>query len=377
MKPNYRTAFLTLLCVIFTTQSCIDPVEPEFQLEEGLIFVEGFASTTPGASFVAVSESAFEFGFYVVNFIEGATVFFVNTGTSEQVPLIERESAYVPPDDFAVRPGETWQVQISLPDGKQLISIPETVLEPVAINGISATYDPELQFREAERRFIPGHAVEVSLTDPAAEENYYYWSFRSIENLDVCEKCRFSFLREGQCIQPPPGIVARPYYDYICESPCWRIRFTEGVNILEDRFVNGLDVNNFRVAELPLYTKEDMVVIIQQFSLTPDAFEFYRTLKDILDNNSGINAPPPAALIGNMRNAEDSEDLIFGRFTVAATTTASIFIDRTNIAEDQLEPLEPLITENFGEGPPPQVTTAPCSETRFRTAVPPEGWIDN
>ena len=55
-----------------------------------------------------------------------------------------------------------------------------------------------------------------------------------------------------------------------------------------------------------------MVVVAQQWNLTPEAHEYYKVLKDILDNNSGLNAPPPAALIGNLFNPEDTEDFIFG-----------------------------------------------------------------
>ncbi|MEX0288875.1 MAG: DUF4249 domain-containing protein [Flavobacteriaceae bacterium] len=356
--------------------SCIDPVPPEFELEEGLIFVEGFASTAPGASFVSVEVSAFEFGFYVVNFVERARVSFINTATQEVVQLTEQGEAYVPPPDFAVAPGESWQLEVITEDGVQYISTPETVLEAVEINSIRAEYDPEIEFRESLNGFIAGHKIFVAFDDPVGEQNFYYWSFRSFENLDVCEKCIGRFFRDGECQVPPPGFFTRPYYCYTCESDCWRIRFPESVSILEDRFIDGNEVRNIEVAEIPLYTKEDIVIELQQFSITPAAFEFYEVLKDIVDDNRGLNAPPPAALIGNMQNVNDSEEFVFGRFTAAATSVASIFIDRTDIAEPQIEPIDPLIVERFGEGPPPQTTTAPCTETRFRTAIRPEAWID-
>lgn len=61
--------------------ACTTPVTPEFELKAGLIFIEGFASTAPGASFVTINESAIEFGFYAVNSLNGAEVSFENLET--------------------------------------------------------------------------------------------------------------------------------------------------------------------------------------------------------------------------------------------------------------------------------------------------------
>ncbi|MBT8185939.1 MAG: hypothetical protein KJN76_13935, partial [Eudoraea sp.] len=79
MIIHIKRVFLIISSLIII--SCIDPVTPEFELKEGLVFVEGIASTAPGASFVNIDISAFEFGVYVINFVEGATVSFRNLDT--------------------------------------------------------------------------------------------------------------------------------------------------------------------------------------------------------------------------------------------------------------------------------------------------------
>jgi len=369
-----RNVFLVFTSLLLT--ACIDPVAPEFELREGLVFVDGIASTAPGASFVSIDISAYEFGFYVINFVEGATVSFRNSNTGDIIHLIEQLDAYVPPADFAAQPGETWELEIVLPDGTNYRSEPEIVLYPVEISNIRAIYDPELQFRESENSFIPGHRISIGFTDPVGTDNNYYWYFKSYEKLVVCEKCRLSMLRDGRCQADLANAGRDPYYDYICESDCWRIRYPENIGVLSDRFIDGIDVRDVEVAQIPLYTIQDIVVEIQQFSLTPAAFKYYEVLKDIVDDNRGLNAPPPAALVGNMVNVNDAEDPVFGRFTAAATSTSSVFIDRTNIPENPIEAYEPINVEEFGEGPPPSTTTAPCTEGRHRTAIEPTGWID-
>lgn len=378
---DYWILPLLLAC---SQQACVDPVTPDFEFREGLVFIEGFASTSQGASFVIISESAIEFGVDVVNFIRGAQVRLLERDTDRVVALMELQDSYVPPSGFAVRPGESWLLDIRLADGTHYRSSYEPVSEPVPITNIRAEYNPRLYFREASQAFVPGHEIIIDFNDPGEVDNYYYWGYRSFENLENCEQCFFGIFREGECMAPIQGTNVADYYDYRCESACWKIRYPEAIRILDDRLSNGQALTSQAVASIPLYTREDMVVELQQLSLTPTAYEYYRVLKDLVDNNSGFNAPPPAALIGNITNVDDDDDVVFGRFTAAATTTAHVFIARSEIEEEPVE--RPLSISREGcEVCPPgtscpidcsPVTTAACSETRYRTAIMPAGWME-
>ena len=375
---NYKQ-FLPLLLIYLISNSCTDPVTPEFDFQEGLIFIEGFASTTPGNSFVAINESAVEFGVYVVKFVENAEVRFENVNTGETLLLTEIEGSYQAPQDFAVATGEEWKLVVFMPNGKRYESTPELVLNPVPITGLDVEYDPEVTFDVGRNRFIPGHATKVSFADPPDDTNYYYWTYRTYENLEICEKCVGGIWRNEECQAANTQVVGATYFLYPCQTDCWRIRFPQSIAIFSDEFSNGKTTANLDIGNLLLYNKEDMVVEVQQISLTPSAYEYYKILKDIIDNSSGLNAPPPAPLVGNLFNPDDSEDFVFGRFTSAASSSASLFIDRTFIAEQPLEDIDPLRLEPTLNSPfsPPATTSAPCTETRFRTAVIPPGWVEN
>jgi hypothetical protein len=371
---------LKVICFYFSSlflTSCIDAVEPEFEFKEGLVFVESIASTIPKASFVTINRSTIEFGVYVVKFVDGASVNFENAGTGEIINLTETRNSYFPPDDFVVRTGEQWKLNIQLANGKKIESDPEQVLEPVPITNIEVRYDPELIFRSnLGGKFVPGHEVSIDFEDPVETENYYYWTYRTYENLNFCEKCFEAIWRNEECT---PVEIARfnpRYFDYACDIDCWRIRFPETVTIFDDRFTNGKMINKFPVGDLLLYTNEKMVVEVRQFSITPAAYDYFKVLKDVVDNNSGLNAPPPAALVGNLSNPDDDEDFVFGRFTAAATSSASLFINRDLIAESPIESsqvvvFEPQINSPY---PPPITIVAPCSENKERTGVRPEKW---
>lgn len=373
---------------MFFLMGCIDPVEPVFENEEGLIYVDAFLSNTLGSSFVTVSESILDFNRLKFEFLSDAEVKYHNVETDMEVTLVSQGNTYVPPSDFVAELGSSWELFILLPDGREYQSSPERITEPVTISDIRATYNPELVFRENEEKFLPGHFISIDIDDPADKENYYFWRFTSFENLVVCQNCTNSILRNGECQENPVPQSGDYTVDYLCDQDCWRKRFNENIKIFSDEFADGLQINGLPVADVLLYSKENIVVEVQQFSLTRKAYEYYKVLKDIVDNNGGLNAPPPSALIGNMFNPQDENEFVLGRFTAAATTKKSIFIDRGNIVEPPIEKTGFLELETClllcvpeqcnGEAIPcnePIITTTTCSENRFQTAIEPDGWV--
>lgn len=378
MQSKFRLFRKCFGALSFLFMACVDPVPPEFEFKDGLIFVEGLVSDVPDLSFVKVSESNLEDQRYTNEFIAGAVVLIRNVDTDATTLLIQTEDRYLPPADFVASPGDTFEVQITLPDGRRLRSLPEQMTTAVPIVEMGASYDPDLVFRDASDTFVPGHSILVSFNDPPNETNYYYWRFRSFERLLFCQTCVEAIFRNDRCEtnSSAEGFIRKPYYTYACDALCWRIRFSETVEILSDEFVNGSFVEALPVGNALLYSKEDILIELQQFSLSPSAHRYFSVLRDILDNNGGFNAPPPAALVGNMFAEDNSEEFVLGRFTVAAASVSRLFIDRRAIQESQIEEKRPPLFEEMGEVPPPEIVTAPCEETTTRTAVRPPGWID-
>ena len=370
---------------------CLGCVEPVFENREGLIYIDGLLSTNEGLSSVGVFESVQESDKLEFQFVSGADVKYRNIDNGNEVVLLEQERSYEPPDGFIASSGSSWELDVRLSDGRVYRSSVERIGNPVPISDINFVYNPELVFRENTESFLPGHRISVDVNDPVDEENYYLWEFRSFENLEVCNSCGDGVLRDGECIDNPyerrePNEAV---FDYLCDRECWQIRFNENINLFSDEFSNGRMLNNLPAGNVLLYTKENIVVEVQQFSLSAQAFKYYEVLNDIVDNNGGLNAPPPAALIGNMFNPDDSEEFVLGRFTAAASSTASVFIDRRDIMERPIDPKRnrvfevcefvcPSETCFAGNMGPPclTVTTTICSENRFRTASEPEGWLE-
>ena len=370
IKPNLFQK-IALFFIPFSLLTCTTPVTPEYQFIDGLIYIDGFVGTTEGSSYVTITESDVA-QYYRNIFVSGANVYFVNANSEERIPLLEENSQYTPPPNFKGELGEKWFLEVNLPNGNQYLSEIETINPSVPIKELSAQYMKELEFSEDYDKYVPGHEILITFDDPEDETNYYYWRFTTYDKAQVCKICYQGKFRDNACINE----FGIDYYTYWCDSDCWQIDYGNKINIFSDKFSNGATTTSLPIANVLLTRKTKILVEIQQFSLTPRAYEYYKTIKDLVDNNGGFNAPLPAALIGNMYNPQDANEYVLGRFTASSATTQSIMIDRTMIEDSPVGSQIIPKPEPPPNGPGPHYLYAPCEESRYRTSTEPEGWIE-
>ncbi len=373
LKKRSWVVLIVASCIFFFIHSCVDPVEPEFDFEDEIIFIDAFALTEKGLSSVSIKRSIFENERYRTETIRGAVVKFENTNSGEIIDLYQDiNGVYFSPIDFAVRPGESWKLQVTLLDGRRYESAPEKVTEAVPIEKVTAEYSDEIVFDIGFDRFIPGHQIFIEWNDPEDEQNFYLWKTRSFEILNVCQSCDRSHLRGGVCTDITSGAIP-PYYDYLCDTTCWKIRYGEALEIFDDRFSNGTTVTNRPITILPYFRSEDILIEVQQLSLTSSAYQYFEVIKNITTESGGLNAPPPAALLGNLFNPDDPNDPVLGQFTATSVATKSLYIDRSDISEPPLTPDRNIRLENCIICPD-SLIYFPCMENQFRTSIKPEGW---
>ncbi|MCP3930772.1 MAG: DUF4249 domain-containing protein, partial [Bacteroidetes bacterium] len=373
-SPTKWALIIIGIIIVSVINSCVDPVKPEYDFQENIIFIDAYAVTLEGQSAVKISRSAIEMEKFKIEEVEGAMVKMLNTVTGDELFLMEDDPGiYICPSEFAVQTGETWKLLIELLDGRTYESSPETVKAAVPIDNISSTYSKELVYDEGYKKFVPGHAVSIGWKDPAEEKNYYLWKYRSFEGLDICFTCDKGQLRGGVCEDTPQGPGKAPYYDYLCKAPCWMIRFSDEIQIFDDQLSDGATINSHHIANILYYRRQNVSVEIQQFSLTKSAYNYFKVVDDILNESNGLNAPPPVALFGNLFNPTDPDDLVLGQFTATSVSTKSIYIDRSELGTNPLAPDHPIILE-------PCVIchdsmrSYPCLDGRYRTSIKPEAW---
>lgn len=368
---RFHFSLLIASCLLVLS-ACIDPVEPEFDYIDGVIFIDANAATEAGKSYVKIERSVIDRGLYRTELVPNAAVFVENIEDGRQVSFLENKAveAYLPDEAFSVRTGEKWRLRVELEDGRRYESEVEEVTGGVAVEEIFANYSPEATFLQGQQAFVPGHKVSIRFNDPVDEPNYYLWRYKTFESLQICQSCVRGRFRNGEC---EDNTVRFRDFDYLCEVPCWFVREGEAFQLFDDQLVDGRSGIEQEVAVLAFRNQGNILIELEQVALSPSGYAFYQIINDVLNESSGLNAPPPAALLGNLYNPEDRSEAVLGQFNAVDLTTYSLFIDRSGIQESALNPTVFPGLEDPND--PTSVFTAPCEESETRTAVRPKGWL--
>ena len=376
LKRKLNKAFDNLICAItilpcFILFSCVDPFVPEFDYKEDIVIINGIASTVQGATNVTVEKPSIEFNKYKLKFISGCTVELVNSDSKERFSFEEKNESYFLSNEFKVASGSRWEVEVILPDGEVYKSTSEVVPKQVPILNISYQFNSEMTYDESYDNYVPGHELRIDFLDPADQRNYFLYQYRAYEKERFCQICEFGVFRNGECLtQVDNPLLTKEYYTYACDKSCWKINYNEEVIIFSDEFSNGKQISDLLVGKLPLYSKQNILVEVIQLNISQDAYKYYKTIKDLIDNNSGLNAPLPTALIGNIYGLTNPDKTVLGRFSTGASEIKTVFIERRNQPDKILGDLIGLEPENFGDPIPDPITYySPCEESRFRTSL--------
>ena len=360
-----RWLFLLLLT------ACIEPTEPEFQLEQPFFLVEGQITTLSELSTVTLRRSAFRELELDFEAISGATVV-AESGAGAQVPWEEEADTpgrYRAPASFAPLPGERWGLVIILTDGTELSSTPEIIPPATAITDLQLPFAQEAYYDEDRRRTVPAFSVLVDYDDPAGRADRYRWDYRYWERVTVCCSRLDAAFVGGVCIDRAGGST----YDYLCPSdpPCFREVSGDEYTIDEDVLSNGAAVRGRELGKIDFINLGGLLVEAQQYSITPAAYAYGKVVADLLNGSSGLNATIPTALIGNIRNADPTGLEVLGYVGASSVSTRRAYLERTEaigqpLARDRNIRLPP------SQGPfvPPP---APCAG-RGLAPVTPEGW---
>lgn len=367
MSQLYR-AFTALLFLAFVT-TCADPVTPVFRFEAGFLLIEGRITDTPDFSEIRVSRNEILFGNYSLVPIPGSIVSSIdNDGQEVMWEPVAGSNAYRAPQGWTAEAGKSYYIRVVTPQGEIVESSPERLPSSVPLLDARVEFEQEAYFSTSRNRFVPAFRLLVDLEDPADEKNFYQFNYSTWQTIEVCASCERARWRDGVCIPgPDTRFVSR--WDYLCDAECWVTSQGEGRNVLSDEFVNGNRIENVEAGRYDYDRPGGLLFVLEQYSITEAAFEFGEVLEDLAEGGSGLNAPLPAALVGNLTDISETKTNVLGFVGVAAVNTERVFINRDTIDGESLPYDGSVILEPVMPSPP----VAPC-EGGTRTRLRPLGW---
>lgn len=304
-----------------------------------------------------------------------------NEGNSEKLSQVESGVYETSTGGIRGRVGGIYKLSVELLDGRKYESVPDTLRETGTIDSVYY----KLEGRQVDDGFIYEVLLYAnSSTESDVKTNRFLWENKTTYKSKTKPLDEYPgglcYLRpDGNCnfVAPCSGYVNIGTggafigeYDSPCTCCiCWYDKYSQSV-LLNDSYdaINGkyndVLVDRVEVTGWNLQYKLRLEVSMQ--SLSPQAYEFW---KDVRDQRAAVNnifQPVTGKISGNIREVTESGIPAQGIFYATATTTRALYIARGEIREELIPSIEFKKAGAF-----------PCNKLAPNsTTTQPSFWID-
>lgn len=391
LRRSVLTGLLGLLL------GCVSSYDPQLALNARLVVVSGTITDLPDPQIINLSQSRSSQDSGTVSTpISNAVVEVVVNGTQTFSLTETQPGTYQLPTSFQGKVGNTYQLRFHTAEGTAYESSVETMAPVPAIQRIYDQYNPRGPRVTADGLPVPASEVYVDFADPGNVRNLYLWRWRLYETQAWCATCkqgRYVVRDIGPVGSGPievlgcitdPTLSTTNLYDYTCRTNCWDIFYNTDIDVFSDVYTNGQVQIGHKVASVPIYQTDPALIVVEQLSLSPAAYRYYKLFADQVQNTGTLADSPPAPISGNVKNLNDPAENVVGYFAASSVAVKRYKMNRLNVplanfkglffAQNGRKPnVEvPAGQTEYGVGLP----SAICVPSRSRTDQLPPGWND-
>jgi len=301
--------YTKLLIAALLLQGCREVYFPEIDKYDNILVVDGLITDREGPHMVRLSRS-FAFDESFPDPVPGAVVILFDEELNEYLFVEQEPGIYHSDQGLKGKVGNSYMLFISTTDGEEYESEWVELLSAPEIDSVTFEYIE----RESSDPDDPIQGIQVNINthDPLDQTRYYRWEWS--ETWEIITPIRSSL--------------------YPDEQRCWKSNSSSIIaigtsehltkDILDDfpLYYISADNNRLRIK----YSTE-----IYQYSLSRDAYSYWKNLQDINQNTGSLFDPTPAMVTGNMYNLNEEGSPVLGIFQASGVNTERIFIDRSEI----------------------------------------------
>jgi Domain of unknown function (DUF4249) len=375
LKHLSLTFFIIFALII---QSCIDPYEVNFTSKNAVLVVEGFLTDDyVNPDTIKIQYSNYNSEAIEITPVASVKASIVVASSGSEINLVEQKPGkFFPPKDFRIKASEKYFLRFFLPNGQKYESSQEQASITPPILKVYDKFNTQSRLKNDGTSFLSANEVYLDVQDVPNQKDYYLWRYTHFERTIYCATCNKSYYdgRTNTCSLPIQSYNRTPYYDYQCAGECYTFFKEKQVNVLSDVASDGKTITARQIAKIPVYNPGGCLIQIQQMSISPQMYLFYKTLES-QTATGGLTDTPASAIVGNVSNLTNNTDKVIGYFGVVSIQKKNFWIDRKEAKEPYESLLGHVVSE---ESATPDLTRppfAPCSKNGTRTPVRPEGWI--
>ncbi|MEM9324477.1 MAG: DUF4249 domain-containing protein [Bacteroidota bacterium] len=301
------------LLILFVLVACQEPFEPPLLEGQAAIVVDGVVTDEFKAHEVTLSRSSPLDTVLEVPVSEASVQIVEN---DERVFTLSEftPGRYRSTFPFSGTIGSSYQLRLEI-EGQQYESAPVILKANPAIDNV----DFRLDTREPSGQ----RGLQVLLSTTPSESTFFRWEWQETYEIRSPYPRRYEWVND-EFVEFDPFPV----------SVCWNADSSRTVIVASTQQLEAGSASSFEIRFLnegdpkllELYSIE-----IKQFAMDEQAFDFWRTIRDIGERQGSIFDLQPGLVLGNMR-AVNNNNVILGYFDATQLRTVRSFVGRSTLA---------------------------------------------
>ncbi|UOQ79764.1 DUF4249 domain-containing protein [Hymenobacter taeanensis] len=245
--------------------------------------------------------------------VEGKAKVFIEQEGGQRYPLTESPAGTYTSAALSLAGSKPVRLRFTLANGREYASDFTLAKTTPAIDSI--TWRPGSD----------GLQIWVNAHDDTQQSRYYRWSYDETWEFTSAFRSTLEY-RNG-------GLFDRKEDIYNCwarEAPSAIIIGTS-VKLAQDV------ISQQRLALLPRNTvklRQKYSILVKQYSLTPDEYAYWETLRKNTENIGTLFDPLPSQLTGNVHNVTDASEDVIGYVGAQSVREKRLFITRDELPSD-------------------------------------------
>lgn len=335
---------LLYLLTLLVLHGCVEPfAPPEITSAEHYLVVDGSLNTSPqGSSQIKLSrtQNIYDEGGPKT---EPRAKVTVEGDKGSSFAFVEASPGVYNLAAKSFRDTEKYRLRIKTSAGKEYLSAYVPVVKNPPIDSLTYKVRPDRT----------GVQIYVNTHDPLDKTRFYRWSYD--------ETWQYSMPLYSSYESVGKEIVNRLENINTCWSSANPANIVLGTTIkLSKDIIKDQGVAFVSALSGKLQAKYS--ILVKQYALTQDEFEYWNTLAKTTERTGSLFDPQPAEVTGNIKSVSNSSELVFGYFSASNRQEQRLFVSEylsrslqcdptdTLTAAEVRESIDLIVTEYYEEG---------------------------
>jgi hypothetical protein len=347
--PLTKTMFIKIrekifpLLLLILSAACIDPLDVLVSIPPNQLVVDGLITDKPGP---------YQVKLFYSNTLNGSTLSpyqLVTKATVSVTDNLGNKSLFyeITPGIYRTKineitgvVGRSYFLTIKTENGKTYQSSNQLLTKGGEITNIDFEFEANGWPSGKKGKYVDALKVFIDAQGDPGKENLFRWHWTTVYTAKSNPELRTRGTAGGDVPFPEPcsgfvlqfGVLVKVGECTCCI--CWPYSYSQTAIVSKNNLVSNNTFNHQGIGKIPatpMHFYEKYFIEIEQLSLSPEAYDFWRLVEKQQSGATDLFQPNAIKIKGNIECISDPNEKPLGFFGVSGVVTKGLYIDKSEI----------------------------------------------